>query len=273
MADFATWAEACTRRYWPAGSFMAAYGQNIAAANEVVIESSQVGDAVRRFMATRARWEGTASELLELLTRIIPEPLVRERGWPKSARALSGKLRRAAPPLRKVGIDVAFVKEGHDRVRTIIITAQSIKGDNFASAPSAETEKSEKHINGKGLGADANADGMRTQTSHADANADAADGVRTQTADGPSAATHQKNIRFWESADGADGADANCSTSAPSRNGSTIWPRAISTGPERRQEPTPGAVFARVEIREVWPPALGPDGDDVFDIDPGGWRQ
>src|SRR6266576_3019297 len=44
MADFAKWAEACTRAYWPAGYFMAAYGQNIAAANEVVIESSQVGD-------------------------------------------------------------------------------------------------------------------------------------------------------------------------------------------------------------------------------------
>ena len=231
MADFATWAEACTQAYWPAGSFMAAYRQNIAAANEVVIESSQVGDAVRRFMATQTRWEGTASDLLELLTRIIPEPLARERSWPKSARALSGKLRRAAPPLRKVGIDVEFVIEGHDRVRTIIITVRSIGVDNFASAPSAATEKSEKHTNGKGLGADANADGMRTQTSDADANADGADGVRTQTEDGPSAANHQENSRFSESADGADGADANSATSSPSGNGSTIWPRAISNSP------------------------------------------
>jgi curved DNA-binding protein CbpA len=291
MADFALRAEACTLAYWPAGTFMRAYQENIAAANEVVIESSQVGDAVRRFMATatRTRWEGTASELLELLTRIIPEPLARERSWPKSARALSGKLRRAAPPLRKVGIDVAFVREGHDRERTIIITVRSIGVDNFASAPSAETEKSEKRNNGKGLGADANADGMRTQTSDADANADGADGMRTQTSDadanadgadgvrtqtgnGPSADNHQENNSFSESADGADVADANSATSSPSGNGPTVWPRAISNSPEDRHEPPPGAVFAKVEIREVWPPGLGPPGDDVFDLD-WRWRQ
>jgi hypothetical protein len=55
-------------------------------------------------------------------------------------------------------------------------------------------------------------------------------------------------------------------------NGHTVWPRAISDSPEDRQEPPPGAVFAKVVIREVWPPALGPPGDDVFDID-SEWQQ
>jgi Protein of unknown function (DUF3631) len=36
-----------------------------------------------------------------------------------------------------------------------------------------------------------------------------------------------------------------------------------------RQEPPPEAVSAKVSIREVWPPALGPPGDDVFDLE--GW--
>jgi curved DNA-binding protein CbpA len=197
MADFALWAEACTLAYWPAGTFMRAYRENIAAANEVVIEASAVGDAVRRFMAGRQTWEGTASELLQQLTPLVPEALARERSWPKNARALSGKLRRAAPPLRKVGIDVAFVREGHDRERTIVITARSrsIGVDNFASAPSAESEKSEKHTNGKGLAADANADGMRTQTS-----------------DGPSADNNREDNGFPQNADDADGADANFAT-------------------------------------------------------------
>jgi hypothetical protein len=255
MADFALWAEACTLAYWPAGTFMRAYRENIAAANEVVIEASAVGDAVRRFMAGRQTWEGTASELLQQLTPLIPEALARERSWPKNARALSGKLRRAAPPLRKVGIDVAFVREGRDRERTIVITVRGKGVDNFASAPSAETKKSEKRNNDKGVGADANADGMRTQTSDADANADGADGVRTQTGDGPSADNHQENNSFSESADGADGADANFATHTT--NG---------------QKPPPGAVFAKVTVREVWPPGLGPPGDDVFDLDPR-WRQ
>jgi energy-coupling factor transporter ATP-binding protein EcfA2 len=216
MVDFAVWAEACTQAYWPGGSFLQAYRENIASAVEVVIEASAVGDAVRHFMSGRVRWEGTASELLRLLTPLVPEALARERSWPKSARALSGKLRRAAPPLRKVGIDVAFVREGHDRERTIVITTHSKVVANFASASSADTEKSEKHNNGNRLGTDANADGMRTQTSDADANADGADGMRTQTVDGPSADNHQKNNGFSQNADSADGADANSATSLPS---------------------------------------------------------
>jgi hypothetical protein len=152
---------------------------------------------------------------------LIPEVLARERSWPKNARSLSGKLRRAAPPLRKIGIHVDFLREGHDRERTIVITARSIGVDNFASAPSAETEKSEKHTNGKGLNADANADGMRTQTSDADANADGADGMRTQAGNGPSADNHRKNNRFSQNADGADRADANSATSAPSADPET----------------------------------------------------
>ena len=34
----------------------------------------------------------------------------------------------------------------------------------------------------------------------------------------------------------------------------------------------PGQRNGVVWAREHWPPALGPEGDDVFDIDPG-WRQ
>ncbi len=34
----------------------------------------------------------------------------------------------------------------------------------------------------------------------------------------------------------------------------------------------PGQAMARVFVREIWPPSLGPEGDDVFDIDPR-WRQ
>jgi hypothetical protein len=185
---------------------------------------------------------------------LIPEVLARERSWPKSARALSGKLRRAAPPLRKIGIHVDFIREGHDRERLIVITTGSKGIDSFASASSAEPKKPEKPNNVNELGADANADRMRTQTSDADANdadanADSADGTRTQAGNGPPADNHRKNNSFSESADDADSADANSATSPP-----------------------PGAVFAKVEIREVWPPALGPPGDDVFDIDPE-WRR
>jgi hypothetical protein len=203
MADFALWAEACTRAYWPAETFLRAYWQNIEAANEVVLEASPVGDVVRHFMAGREKWAGTASSLLALLTPLIPEVLARERSWPKSARALSGKLRRAAPPLRKVGIDIAFVREGHDRERIIVITARKIGVHDFASAPSAGTGKSEKRREDN-----LDADGMRTQTQNAVANeryADANVGAK-------SSANHRSNNGFSRNADDADAKFATSTT-------------------------------------------------------------
>jgi hypothetical protein len=205
MADFALWAEACTRAYWPAGTFMRAYEQNIASANEVVIEANAVGDAVRHFMAGREEWRGTATDLLKPLTSLIPEALARERAWPKSARALSGKLRRAAPPLRKVGIDVAFGREGHEWGRVIVITARGKKRENFASAPSAQSAERGNPRHDSDLGADANADGMPTDPN---ANADHADRIPTQNLNRPSGNNYRRSNGFSPNADDADDADA-----------------------------------------------------------------
>jgi hypothetical protein len=285
MADFALWAEACTIAYWPAGTFMQAYQQNIAAANEVVIEASAVGDAVRRFMAGRQVWEGTASQLLAKLTPLIPEVLARERSWPKNARALSGKLRRAAPPLRKIGIHVDFHREGHDRERTIVITARSKGVDNFVSASSAEPRNSEKPDSGNGLGADGNADGadgMRTQTSDADAT-DVRGRYADATEPAPSSAdNHQKNNSFSES---ADGADANFATLSSSHDEPVCQRCGVPGGPVHGQLIRAGQGGAAghyhprcwteertkgpLRRREVPPdrrPALGPEGDSLDDF-------
>jgi len=44
-------------------------------------------------------------------------------GWPKSPRALAGRLRRAQAFLRTLGIEIAFGREGRLGTRTIRITA------------------------------------------------------------------------------------------------------------------------------------------------------
>jgi hypothetical protein len=44
-------------------------------------------------------------------------------GWPKSPRALAGRLRRAQTFLRTLGIEIAFNREGRLGSRTIRITA------------------------------------------------------------------------------------------------------------------------------------------------------
>ena len=150
MADFALWAEACTRAYWRAGTFMKAYRENLAASVELVLEASTVGTAVRQFMQTREEWGGTAQELLGLLTPLVGEQVSREREWPKRPNTLSGKLKRAAPALRKIGIHVLGGRAGHagERIVTIEKRGQPDYRPGTSSASSAPSaQPSETHKN------------------------------------------------------------------------------------------------------------------------------
>lgn len=141
------WGEACSQAYWPSGTFLEAYRDNLDASVDLVLESNPVGDAVRRFMGGHFNWSGTASELLPLLTHIVGAQISPERSWPKRADILSGKLRRAAPVLRKIGIDVKFVREGHAGKRTIELKnrRQTIELGKVASAATATNGTSNKH--------------------------------------------------------------------------------------------------------------------------------
>ena len=148
MADFAHWAIACEPALWKDGDFLRAYNANILSAIESVLEASPVAVAVRELMANLAKasekkWSGTASDLLALLTDLVTERIAKSDDWPRNGRALSGRLRRAASFLRRVGVDVVFRQEGHAKTRLITITgstppaSEDVKVGKFASAPSA----------------------------------------------------------------------------------------------------------------------------------------
>jgi hypothetical protein len=123
MADFALWATACEGALWPAGTFWAAYCGNRDEAVEGVIEGDTVAAAVRAMMGTRTVWTGTAAGLLGALMGVVGETVTKSKAWPNTPRAVSGRLRRAATFLRKAGIEIAFMREGQRRTRTIRITA------------------------------------------------------------------------------------------------------------------------------------------------------
>ena len=61
MADFAKWATACETAFWPSGTFMAAYNDNLLEVVDTVIEADLVGSTVRQFAEEEAPWTGTAS--------------------------------------------------------------------------------------------------------------------------------------------------------------------------------------------------------------------
>ena len=119
MADFALWATACESAFRPAGTFEAAYSNNRRAAIENIIDTDPVAALLREIMADGAQWRGSASDLLQIGAN--------RSGWPKSPRALAGRLRRAQTFLRSLGIGIAFGREGRLGTRTITITAI---GDN-----------------------------------------------------------------------------------------------------------------------------------------------
>jgi hypothetical protein len=124
MADFALWVAACETGFHPDGAFEAAYSNNRRDAIENIVEADPVAARVREIMADRAQWAGSASDLLLAGANVAGNPIVGNRsGWPKSPRALAGRLRRAQTPLRALGIEIVFGREGRLGTRIIRITA------------------------------------------------------------------------------------------------------------------------------------------------------
>jgi hypothetical protein len=139
MADFAVWITAAEAALgWEPGTFMVAYTGNREAANELTLEASLIAPAIRK--VADAGFTGTATELLRRLYDQAEETLRRQKGWPANPRALSGSLRRIAPNLRAVGINVEFLgNTGSNRHRLIVIGRRvqpSEEGEFFRSARS-----------------------------------------------------------------------------------------------------------------------------------------
>jgi hypothetical protein len=98
--------------------------RNRRAAIENIIDNDPVAAVVREIMADRAQWTGSASDLLLAGAKVAGSSTVWDRsGWPKSPRALAGRLRRAQTFLRTLGIEIVFGREGRLGTRTIRITA------------------------------------------------------------------------------------------------------------------------------------------------------
>ena len=134
MADFAYWATACEAVVCSGGGFLRAYRANRKTAIEDVVEADPVAARIRELMAKRTLWAGSASDLLRMgATELSSVGL----GWPTSPRALAGRLRRAQAPLRVLGIEISFGREGHAGTRVITLRARPDQIRTRLSAPSA----------------------------------------------------------------------------------------------------------------------------------------
>ncbi|HEY9869845.1 MAG TPA: hypothetical protein V6D08_11820 [Candidatus Obscuribacterales bacterium] len=114
MADFALWATACeTALGMQPGQFMDAYTGNRRDALEIGLEASSLAQVIRRL---ELPFEGTPNELLCLINERATEEAKRSRTLPTTTKALSNQLRRLAPALREVGIELSRERENTRRV-------------------------------------------------------------------------------------------------------------------------------------------------------------
>lgn len=106
MADFAKWATAAESALGLKVPFLDTYMQNRESANHLAMESSPLAKYVLLFIDDRNEWLGTSTSLLESLNKIASDADQHLKSWPKNARKLGGDLKRLAPNLRKIGVDI-----------------------------------------------------------------------------------------------------------------------------------------------------------------------
>ena len=125
MADFARVGVAVERVLgWESGSFLKAYGDSLSAQNDEALSGLPIVEPLLATLdAAVGEWSGTAAELLQALTTRVSEAVAKRKEWPQAAKALSGQLRRIAPNLRAVGVNV--VQTRTSKQRHIAITRQA----------------------------------------------------------------------------------------------------------------------------------------------------
>jgi hypothetical protein len=98
--------------------FLQAYADNRQESVSFSLESSPLAEPIQN-LVDAGDWEGTATQLLQKLSEMVPPEVRKKRAWPKDPRTLSCRVRRLAPLLRQSGLDVSFGVEGHLRTKLI----------------------------------------------------------------------------------------------------------------------------------------------------------
>ncbi|MBP2301954.1 hypothetical protein [Azospirillum picis] len=140
MADFALWAAAAFPSFaWLPDQFVDAYETNRAQGVAEAVEADPVASAVLEVMADRDVWNGTATDLLSDINLKVALEVSRDKTWPKDGTRLSNRLRRVAPALRSLGIEIVLdLREGRGTERRRVIQIRRVKDD---PAPAVEWEE------------------------------------------------------------------------------------------------------------------------------------
>ncbi|MCH7872730.1 MAG: ATP-binding protein [Planctomycetes bacterium] len=106
-----------------------------------VLEGDPVALAVIMLMEGTAHWDGSPTDLHERLT-----PEKAQRDWPRNGSAMSGRLKRLAPALKTVGIEVTHTRDSSRNRRRLIHIRKPTRYDGRPSAAIAEPDANEGNV-------------------------------------------------------------------------------------------------------------------------------
>jgi len=118
LADLAVWVTAAEPDHKRGTFIRVLTGARQAEALETLTEDP-VGAAILALVEKAGGWEGTATELLTVLATRADEETRRSQRWPKRPDRLSALIRRLAPALRQVGMEVTFARTSSGRRRVL----------------------------------------------------------------------------------------------------------------------------------------------------------
>lgn len=122
MADFSRWVVAAEPGLpWTAGRFLNCYRSNQDEGSAAAVENSAIGPAVLTLVErSQGRWEGGIGELHGVLHGGSNDLLRSRHDWPKTPAGLSSMLKRVAPGLRKIGVEVTFLTRSKSGQRIVL---------------------------------------------------------------------------------------------------------------------------------------------------------
>ena len=122
MADFAKWVVASTPALgFTEEEFISAFTENRVEADRVVVETSPIGPTLL-LLLENGLWSGTASKLREALVGLADDATKRASGWPKNDKEMGHRIRRLAPSLRAIGVEVELDERDTSRQRNRLIS-------------------------------------------------------------------------------------------------------------------------------------------------------
>lgn len=135
MADFARWCAAAETSFgFPEGSFVEAYMRNRGDAVTIALESSPIAVAVQAFIRRQEQWEGTSTELLNALEEGYADQKTQKRkDWPHNGKGMAEALKRIAPALRTIGIEVEQGERKRGRARDRLVSLRLVSDPQPAS--------------------------------------------------------------------------------------------------------------------------------------------